>query len=186
MSTIQVYDKTISKISETTNLSPASIYGISKLVQETLVKQASNMNIVRSIIFRASNIYGEGHRPNHNSVIATFCHQIKNDLEVNLFAKGEATLDLIHVDNVIDVMVNIRATNKNQSQIYNLASGNSISINEVIENLQKISGADIKTKLIEGAKREFSINVDKLKNDYPDIRYCNIFDGLKKTYENDL
>ena len=54
------------------------------------------------------------------------------------------------------------------------------------ENLQKISGADIKTKLIEGAKREFSINVDKLKNDYPDIRYCNIFDGLKKTYENDL
>ena len=185
MSTIQVYDKSVSEILETTNLSPANIYGISKLVQETLVRQASNMNVIRSIIFRASNIYGEGHRPNHNSVIATFCHQIKNDIEVNLFAKGEAILDLIHVDSVIDVLANIRAINKNNSQIYNLASGNAITINEVIENLQKISGSEIKTKLVEGERRKFSINVDKLKNDYPDIKYCNIFDGLKKTYEYD-
>jgi len=186
MSTIQVYDKTVSEVFETSSLSPANIYGITKLVQEYLIMQATNMNVIKSIIFRASNIYGEGHKPNHNSVIATFCDQIKNDKEVSLFANGKATIDLIHVDNVIDVLLNIRAINNKHCQIYNLASGVTISINEVIENLQKISGANIKKKLVDSDKRDFSINVDKLKNDYPLIKYHNIFDGLKKTYEYDL
>ena len=184
MSTIHVYDKTVSELSESSNLSPSNVYGITKLTQEFLIRQATQVGIIRSVIFRASNVYGEGDRPNHNSAIATFCDKIKRNMEVTLFARGEATLDLIYVDDVVDVLKNIEVFEKHNGQTYNLATGVTVSINEVINNLKKISGLDIKTKLVDGTKHEFSIKIDKLRKAYPEIKHHNINDGLKKTYGN--
>ena len=186
MSSIHVYDKSISRISETSNILPSNTYGITKITQEYLIQQATEIGIIKSIIFRASNIYGENEKPNHNSAISTFCNQIKKNETLNLFANGEACLDLIYIDDVIDILVNIDLIKKHNGVIYNLASGKTTSINDVITILKKISGLDVKVKLIEGEKNEISVNINKLKAAYPKLAQHTVYAGLKKTYENSI
>ena len=77
MSTIHVYDKSVSEVTEETNLEPSNIYGITKLSQEYLIRQATKKWPHKIGNLSRSNIYGGGHRPYHNSAISTFCHNIK-------------------------------------------------------------------------------------------------------------
>jgi len=186
MSSIHVYDKSVLEITEDSKLEPSSIYGITKLSQEYLIRQATQNGIIRSIIFRASNIYGGGHRPYHNSAISTFCHNIKKNLTIDLYAKGKATIDLIYIDDVIDVLINIDKIEKHNGNIYNLASGLTISIQEVIDIMKKISGKKIKSNLIDGDKHTFKIDTSKLSDAYPNYKNHSIYDGLEKTYRDQL
>jgi len=183
MSSIHVYDKSLSILSETSELLPSNTYGMTKLAQEFLVKQATFSGTIKSIIFRASNIYGEGDRPNHNSAIATFCHKIKHDSEIQLFANGEATFDLIYIDDVIQILRNVQEIKANDGQVFNIASGNTVTINQVVEHLEKIANKNIKKKMVEGSTYGFSVKIDKLKKEFSEIKQHNLFEGLKKTYE---
>ena len=186
MSSIHVYDKSTPEITEDSKLEPSNIYGITKLSQEYLIRQATKNGLVRSVIFRASNIYGGGHRPYHNSAISTFCHNIKKNLPIDLYANGKATIDLIYIDDVIDVLANIDTIEKHNGNIYNLASGQTITIQEVIDILEKISGQKIKTNLIDGKEHSFRIITDKLIDAYPNYKNFNIYDGLENTYRDQL
>lgn len=186
LSTIQVYDRIEGNLDETSNLSPNNIYGVSKLAQELLIIQANNIGILKSINFRVSNVYGEGHKPYQNSVVATFCDKINNGLEVDLFSNGKANIDLIYIDDVVEVLSRIDLIKFHHGKTYNLASGSTISIDKVIEKLQLISGSTIKTNLIDGPVIEFTIDIDKLLNDFPNVQYHDLDDGLKKTYESTL
>jgi len=183
MSSIHVYDKSLPILSETSELLPSNTYGLTKLAQEFLVKQATFNGVIKSIIFRASNIYGEGDRPNHNSAIATFCHKIKHGSEIKLFANGEATFDLIYIDDIISILRNIQKIKENEGQVFNIASGNTVTINQVVEHLAKISKNDIKKKMVDGDIYGFSVSVDKLKKEFPSIQQHDLFEGLRKTYE---
>jgi nucleoside-diphosphate-sugar epimerase len=183
MSSVHVYKRSTKKIVESSELGPSNLYGVTKLSQELLIKQATKLGIIKSIIFRASNIYGEGHRINHNSTIATFCHRIKRKKELTLIANGEATMDIIYLDDVIDVLTKVEDINSKNGQVYNLASGVSNSVNDIVRNLEKISGLNVKIKKIGGEKKEFEISIDKLKNVLPKWTQCSVYEGLKKTFE---
>lgn len=186
MSSIHVYDKSVSEVTEDSKLEPSNIYGITKLSQEYLIRQATKNGLIRSVIFRASNIYGGGHRPYHNSAISTFCHNIKKNLAIDLYARGKATIDLIYIDDVIDVLANISEIEKHNGNIYNLASGQTVTIEEIIDILKKISGQKIKTNLIDGEKHSFRIITKKLADAYPNYKNFNLYDGLEKTYRDQL
>ena len=183
MSSIHVYNKALDELKENSELLPSNDYGMTKLSQEFMIRQATISGVVKSIIFRASNVYGEGHRPNRNSAISTFCHRVKHDSEINLFAHGEATFDLIYIDDIVRILRNIENFKSQDGQIYNLASGTTVTVNHVINQLKKISGKDIKTKMVDGVVHGFSINTDKINEIFPKIEQHTLFDGLKKTYE---
>ncbi len=183
MSSIHVYNKALDELKEDSELLPSNDYGMTKLSQEFMIRQATISGVVKSIIFRASNVYGEGDRPNHNSAISTFCHRVKHGSEINLFAGGEATFDLIYIDDIVSILRNIENIKSQDGQIYNLASGTTVTVNHVINHLKKISGKDIKTKMVDGVVHGFSINTDKLNQIFPKIEQHTLFDGLKKTYE---
>ena len=55
-------------------------YGKSKKAGEKLVQDYQG----KSYIFRLSNVYGKWSRPNYNSVIATWCHNINHGLELQV------------------------------------------------------------------------------------------------------
>ncbi|MDG2229727.1 MAG: SDR family oxidoreductase [Gammaproteobacteria bacterium] len=183
-SSIHVYDKVSKIFSENDQLSPNSSYGMSKLSQEILINQATQMGIIKSVIFRASNIYGPGCRPNYNSAISTFCYQVKNQEEIPLYANGKATLDLIYIDDVIKVLRDIKFFLRSGKNTFNLASGRTVPINEIISNLAEISGQKIKTKLIDTPLLEFKISTKLFKSVYPNFKLHNIKDGIRVAYES--
>lgn len=77
-----------------------SDYGKSKLEAENiLVKYAKEAN-ANIYIYRLPNIFGKWSKPNYNSVISTWCHNIANDLEIQV-NNEDTQLDLVYIDDVI-------------------------------------------------------------------------------------
>jgi nucleoside-diphosphate-sugar epimerase len=182
ISSIHVYARPLGEVTEESKLGPVSIYGMSKLMQEIIIRQAGDDGIVTPIIFRASNIYGPGAKSNYNSAIATFCHQVKDGDEIKLFSNGRSLIDLIYVEDVINYL--LKVDNLEYGGIYNLSSGVSVSIKEVIDILSSISKKNIKTKMIDSPFIDFLINNNKLRKLCPDVLLTPIATGLNETYKN--
>ncbi len=52
-------------------------------------------------IYRLSNIYGKWSRPNYNTVVATFCHNIVRDLPIQI-NNPDAEISLCYIDDVVE------------------------------------------------------------------------------------
>lgn len=71
-------------------------YGKSKKAGEKLVQDYQG----KSYIFRLSNVYGKWSRPNYNSVIATWCHNITHGLELQV-SDPEIKIPFVYIDDVV-------------------------------------------------------------------------------------
>jgi UDP-2-acetamido-2,6-beta-L-arabino-hexul-4-ose reductase len=56
------------------------------------------------LIYRLKNTFGKWCRPNYNSVVATFCHNIANDLPIQI-SDPDRELDLVYVDDVVNAFL---------------------------------------------------------------------------------
>lgn len=76
-------------------------YGSSKRAAEEalLVLQQDTGNPV--YIYRLPNVFGKWARPNYNSAVATFCHNIARDLPIQI-NDPSALIRLVYVDDVVD------------------------------------------------------------------------------------
>ena len=57
-------------------------------------------------IFRLPNVFGKWARPNYNSAVATFCHNIPRDLPIRVDDPA-APLSLVYVDDVVDAFLDV-------------------------------------------------------------------------------
>ncbi len=58
------------------------------------------------IVYRLANVFGKWCRPSYNSVVATFCHNIANDLPIKI-NDPEAKLNLIYIDDIINEFISL-------------------------------------------------------------------------------
>lgn len=78
----------------------ANAYGISKAKAENALRQYSERTGAAVIIYRLKNLFGKWCRPNYNSVTATFCHNIANDLPI-VVSDPDREVELSYVDDVV-------------------------------------------------------------------------------------
>ena len=64
------------------------------------------MKYNNSIIYRLHNVFGKWCKPNYNSVIATFCNNIANDLDIRIDDKDKE-LELVYIDDIIDEFISL-------------------------------------------------------------------------------
>ena len=80
-------------------------YGVSKRrAEEVLQEFAKNAN-AECVAYRFKNLFGKWCRPNYNSVTATFCHNIANDLPIQISDPANE-IDLTHIDDVVKAFIN--------------------------------------------------------------------------------
>lgn len=79
-------------------------YGESKRAAELAVEQFSAERESPAVIFRLPNVFGKWCRPNYNSAVATFCHNIANDLPIHV-NDPSIRLHLVYVDDVVSAML---------------------------------------------------------------------------------
>ena len=75
-------------------------YGRSKKAGEDLLFSYNKETGVKVFVYRLPNLFGKWCRPNYNSVVATFCHNIANDLEIKI-NDPNAELVLSYIDDVL-------------------------------------------------------------------------------------
>lgn len=77
-----------------------SAYGTSKLAAEEILGEYQNQSNNPVYIYRLPNVFGKWSKPNYNSVVATFCFRLINDLPIDIF-DGPKDLHLSYIDDVI-------------------------------------------------------------------------------------
>lgn len=77
-----------------------SEYGKSKLVGEELFFDYSKETGARVLVYRFPNIFGKWCRPNYNSAVATFCHNMANDIPIQV-NDPNIELELLYIDDLI-------------------------------------------------------------------------------------
>ena len=88
-------------------------YGNSKLAAEKCVESLADEIKSSVIIYRLPGVFGKWCKPNYNSVVATFCHNIANDLPIKIH-EPSTKITLVYIDDVISSFIDLLSENINQ------------------------------------------------------------------------
>lgn len=81
-----------------------SEYGKSKLAGEELFFDYARETGAKVLVYRFPNLFGKWCRPNYNSVVATFCNNIANDLPIQV-NDPTVELEMLYIDDLVDEMI---------------------------------------------------------------------------------
>lgn len=167
---------------------PLSPYAVTKLVNELYAEVFSKIYGLNTVGLRYFNIYGPNQNPNnpYAAVIPLFCKSFIDRTEPTIFGDGNTSRDFTFVENAIQAnikaLLNVKLTNH---EVMNVACGDQISLNNLVEILQQISGLKINAKYTterKGDVKHSRASIDKIKKliDYlPEIKFNK---GIEITY----
>lgn len=124
---------------------PMSYYGITKYAAERYVLATScrsdlphRFNVTA---FRMFNVYGERQRLDnpYQGALGFFLGNILRDEEITIHSDGEQTRDFVYIGDVVNAWVNSLDNSKTFQQVLNIGSGKSVSINQLVDTLLKIT-----------------------------------------------
>lgn len=169
--------------------SPLSPYAITKLTLELFADVFFKIYGLKYIGLRYFNIFGP--RQNFNSsyaaVIPLFCKSFIDGVSPIINGNGNITRDFTYIDNVIKANHLALFTENDEAlnQIYNVACGDQISLNEIINMLNDITGNLLQPEFrpvrpgdIEHSQADIT-KIRKLLNYDVTVPF---FEGLKQTY----
>ena len=132
-------------LSENSKTVPISPYGESKLEMEKTVIDYAKKYDFNAAILRFFNIYGIGQSPEYAGVITKFLQKIQENKSLEIYGDGLQTRDFVSIHDVVDsIHCAISKMEGKHGTIFNIASGKSISINDLAELMISISEKDLK------------------------------------------
>lgn len=146
------------------------LYNISKIMGESLCFASKNPKIK---IVRLSNVTGNNF--NSNLFIPSIIRDAVKTKKIILKSTLNSTKDYIHVNDVTNILQKICIDGKNQ--IYNVASGQNISSQEIIEKINQVEPIDVEV-LPNSPENSFPpIDIKLLKNEF-NFKPMNILDHI--------
>lgn len=124
---------------------PLVPYSLQKLTGELYCQQFSELWGLETISLRYFNVYGPRMRAEgpYANLLPKFIKLISEDKRPTIKGDGEQKRDFIHVSDVVEA--NIVAANAPLSgRVFNIKSGTSISVNQVVEIVNRSFGKDVK------------------------------------------
>ncbi|WP_303964812.1 capsular polysaccharide biosynthesis protein CapF [Sporosarcina ureae] len=110
-------------------------YGKSKKVAEDFVVQYAHLTDAKVYVYRLPNLFGKWSKPNYNSVVATFCHNISRDIEIKI-NDPSAELTLCYIDDVVDEFMRaLEGSPTSSSDFYTVPVTHRIRIGELADLL---------------------------------------------------
>lgn len=179
ISTLDVYKITKDKINEKSEVLPETFYGKCKLFCENYMQEWCIQKSVTLQILRLGHIYGIG-EDLYEKFIPLTIKKIRSNETPALYTTGEEKRSFIHVKDCVRLIFN--SINLNDSEIINIVSKNSYSINEILQFILKIANKE--DLIVEKGKH---IGYD-LIFDYSKMERLlgkekeDIYEGLKSEY----
>ncbi len=112
-----------------------SAYGRSKKAAEATLFEFANRTGTPALIFRLANVFGKWCRPNYNSVVATFCHNIARGIPITV-NDAVTPLSLVYIDDVVAAIVDTVLTRPAGTGYREVAPIFETSVGEVAELIQ--------------------------------------------------
>ncbi len=148
----------------------ASVYALTKYVQERLVLTVAPAYGMQGVALRLFNVYGPGQALSnpYTGVLAIFASRLLNRERPMVFEDGEQRRDFVHVEDVARAFILALEHPQAPGQVFNVGSGRDVSINEVGVALAEAMGTPHLTPEVTGQAR------------VGDIRHCFADVGLAR------
>jgi len=116
-------------------------YGVSKKNAENILIEYSKKSDAKVYIYRFPNVFGKWCRPNYNSVVATFCHNITHELDITI-SDVNKEIELVYIDEVIDEFLGLLSDeNADRGKYYyNIKRTFRITLGELSEKIYQLRG----------------------------------------------
>ncbi|MEM2928954.1 MAG: SDR family oxidoreductase [Nitrososphaerota archaeon] len=164
-------------IKEEDKLNPLSPYASSKISVEYYCKVFYKAYGLKTICLRYFNVYGPRQKTGeYAGVIPIFIQRIKNNKPPIIYGDGKQTRDFVYVKDVVDASIKALEKEEAVGEIFNIGSGEAITINQLAETLLKILGKE-KLKPIYEKER-----IGDIKNSYANIEKAKKILGYKPKY----
>ncbi|MCP4001636.1 MAG: SDR family oxidoreductase [Gammaproteobacteria bacterium] len=133
-------------ISSSTQAAAENPYGLSKRGAEKVVADYALQHGGTALIYRLTNIFGKWCRPNYNSGVATFCHNIARGLPIQISDRANP-VKLVHVDDVISAFTEDLAAEHKPGVVQREAGPEySLTLGELVDQIE--SFRDMRESLI--------------------------------------
>lgn len=129
---------------------PLSPYAVSKLTGEKYCQVFTKLYGLETVIFRYFNVFGPRQDPTsqYSAVIPKFIRIIRGGEQPIVYGDGEQSRDFTFVKNVVDanLLACCDGLEEMSGEVFNVASGKRITINNLIENINKLTKSNVKPK----------------------------------------
>jgi UDP-N-acetylglucosamine 4-epimerase len=168
---------------------PLSPYAVTKLVNELYAEVFSKVYNFHTLGLRYFNVFGPKQNPNnpYAAVIPIFCKHFINGTSPTVHGDGMTTRDFTFVENAVQANIKALLFNKtSKHEVFNVACGDQISLNVMIDMLKEISGKNIEANYSKeriGDIKHSKASIKKLFdycNYEPSIRFKQ---GLELVYD---
>lgn len=167
---------------------PLSPYAVTKYVNELYADVFSKVYDFHTIGLRYFNVFGPKQRPDsaYAAVIPLFLDAAINNKPVTINGDGNQTRDFTFIENVIQANIKSCFSYLNKHEVFNVACGNRISVNNLWNKIKKLSHSESTINYgnsRQGDVRDSLADITKSKKLLSYSPNVNIDEGLKITYE---
>lgn len=127
---------------------PENPYASSKISGEMIIRSYSNTYGLKYVILRLSNVYGEG---DIGRVIPIFIEKAKEGQDLTIFG-NDKIIDFVFISDVVDAFIKCLDYDKNET--FNIGSGVPTTLQELAENIIKMTHSSSKYKIIQSRNGE--------------------------------
>lgn len=130
-------------------------YGRSKKAGEDLIFEYSKETGARVMVYRLPNLFGKWCRPNYNSAVATFCHNIARDLPITVNNR-EVNMTLVYIDDLVaEIISAINGSENREGAFCKVPTEHKITLGEIVDLLYSFKESR-QTKLVPDLSDEFT------------------------------
>ncbi len=169
-------------VKETEPLDPVSPYGITKVAGEQYIEYfASNFDL-KYTIMRYSNIYGPRDHASSEHVITVFIDRLLAGKTPVIHWDGEQSKDYLYVADC--VAANLAVLTAGDNEVYNIGSGQPLSVNQIFRELTRQMGVDVQPEYgpkRAGDVRAFYLDISKAQQQLGWTPRVSFEEGLART-----
>lgn len=182
-------NQAISPKHESMSPEPLSPYAAAKLMGEYYCQVFHKVYGLETLCLRYFNVFGPRQNPSsqYSGVISRFTDALMSGKTPVIYGDGETSRDFTYVANVVNANIKAAQTSKGLGETANIANGESITLNELLEVLKKITGrpdvkaeylperiGDVKHSLADNTRAKKWLGYEKL---------VDLEEGLEKTID---
>ena len=143
---------------------PLTPYAIDKFASEKMAMIYNNLYDVPASATRFFNVYGPKQNPQspYSGFISILVDRLKKNIPLTIFGDGEQSRDFVYIDDVIQALILIATSEDSKGQVYNVGTGNKISLNDLVELVQDITGKKLIVEYSSPREGDIKISVSDI------------------------
>ncbi|WP_056967376.1 NAD-dependent epimerase/dehydratase family protein [Liquorilactobacillus sucicola] len=166
-------------------IEPGTPYAIDKFASERYALTYGELYQIPTVATRFFNVYGPRQNPDspYSGVLSIIFDCLENNKQFKLFGDGSQTRDFTYVKDVVNAVLLLLYDSKAVNSVYNVATGKSVSLKEVIATFEKILNKQLEIEYLPeriGDVKHSSANISRLmamgfRPDYDIVAGLNLY-----------